>query len=49
MNPASSTMDQKPKIRPRGALLIVSALILAFPDLHVIDVLPDVFACILML
>ncbi len=39
----------KPRIRPHSALLIVSAVLLAFPDLHVIDLLPDAVAYLMLL
>ena len=41
--------QSKQLIRPRTLLLVVSALILFFPKLHVIDVLPDVVAYLLLL
>lgn len=49
MNAPIPANRAKDRIRPRTAVLIVSALILMLPNLNVIDILPDAIACLLLL
>ncbi|MBQ7337305.1 MAG: hypothetical protein IJW40_02505 [Clostridia bacterium] len=49
MNQAKTPKANRPTIRPHGALLILCALLLFIPNLHVIDLLPDAIACLVLL